>query len=400
MEKEIPLLKTIIMFLILLNFGGVLSMFYPTPLALSILFFSILLFILNKRYYISRKYISFSLIAFIVIGASIFINKVSVFDYKGIFNSLISSIFIFSSFKNNKEIVKYFIRACKIVIWLALINFILFIILPNLYTKAITANGNYEVFTFFFIFNDLGAPYQIAGINFSRNQGVFWEPGILQIIINILIYYYLFEEKKSLKSIFIPTFILLTTASTTGLFIFALLFTIKYLKEMDLKKIFILLAVGGLFIPILINDIEHKFKGDAKQSSQLRTYDALMGLYVISKYPLTGRGINEDKYLEEIKFSFVTIDNEKLTIERGNTNSLILLCLYFGIPLSIIILYKIYHQNLFEKKWLFFSIIIICLMSEPLITRMFFYLLFISSIKINRDKVPSTTKTISNSIIL
>jgi len=283
--------------------------------------------------------------------------------------------------------------------WLALINFILFIILPNLYTKAITANGNYEVFTFFFIFNDLGAPYQIAGINFSRNQGVFWEPGILQIIINILIYYYLFEEKKSLKSIFVPTFILLTTASTTGLFLFALLFTIKYLKEMDLKKIFILLAVGGLFIPILINDIEHKFKGDAKQSSQLRTYDALMGLYVVSKYPLTGIGINEDKYLEEIKLSFVTIDNEKLTIERGNTNSLILLCLYFGIPLSIIILYKIYHQNLFEKKWLFFSILIICLMSEPLITRMFFYLLFISSIKINRHKVPST-KTINNSIII
>ena len=119
--------------------------------------------------------------------------------------------------------------------WLAFLNFILFILFPNFFVETIDVEGsNYRVFTFFYIFNNLGVPYQIAGINFFRNQGVFWEPGILQIIINILIYYYLFEKNKSLKQISIPIFVLLTTASTTGMFLFAFLFTVKYLKKIEL----------------------------------------------------------------------------------------------------------------------------------------------------------------------
>ena len=225
------------------------------------------------------------------------------------------------------------------------------------------------------------------GINFFRNPGVFWEPGILQIIINILIYYRLFEENKSLKQILIPIFVLLTTASTTGMFLFSFLFTIKYLKKIDVKKVVVLLGIGIAFVPILINDIEYKFRGEGKLSSQWRTYDTLMGLYVVSKNPLMGIGISEDKYFNEIKDSFIRINGENVNIERGNTNSIILICLYFGIPLSIIILYRIYHQKLFRKKKLFFFILIICLASEPLIIRTLFSLLLVSSIKIKRDEI-------------
>ena len=390
MKKKLifSILKTIIMFLILLNFGGVLSIFYPTPLVLGIFFTSIILFLLNGNFYLKKKYILFLLISYIIISLSVFINKVSFFDYKGIFISLLSSIIIFSSFKDIEEIKSFFIRACEIIMWLAFLNFILFILFPNFFVETIDVEGsNYRVFTFFYIFNNLGVPYQIAGINFFRNQGVFWEPGILQIIINILIYYYLFEKNKSLKQISIPIFVLLTTASTTGMFLFAFLFTVKYLKKIDVKKIIILLGVGLAFVPILVNDIEYKFKGEGKLSSQWRTYDTLMGLYVISKNPLTGIGINEEKYFNEIRNSFIRINGESINIERGNTNSIILICLYFGIPLSTIILYKIYHQNLFKKKWLFFFIIMICLASEPLIIRTLFFLVLVSSIKIKRDEI-------------
>lgn len=390
MKKELiySILKTTIMFLLLLNFGGVLSIFYPIPLVLSIFFISVFLFLLNRKFFIKRKYIIFLFISYTLICLSIFINKVPFLNYKGIFISLLSSVIIFSSFKNIEDIKKYFIKSCNIITWLAFINFLLLTFFSNLYSETITTEGNYyRVFTIFFIFNNLGVPYQIMGINFFRNPGVFWEPGILQIIINILIYYRLFEENKSLKQILIPIFVLLTTASTTGMFLFSFLFTIKYLKKIDVKKVVVLLGIGIAFVPILINDIEYKFRGEGKLSSQWRTYDTLMGLYVVSKNPLMGIGISEDKYFNEIKDSFIRINGENVNIERGNTNSIILICLYFGIPLSIIILYRIYHQKLFRKKKLFFFILIICLASEPLIIRTLFSLLLVSSIKIKRDEI-------------
>ena len=398
MRKKLiySILKTIIMFLVLLNFGGVLSFFYPIPLGLAILSLSILFFILRKRFLIKKKYLYFLLIIYTILIVSIYINEVSFVNYRGIFMSLFSSVLILSSFESTKEVANYFIKACQIVMWLAFINFILTSLLPNLFVKAIANDSSYEVFTILYIFNDLGVPYQIAGINFFRNQGVFWEPGVLQVIMNILVYYYLFEEKKSLKHILLPIFILLTTASTTGLLLFAFLFTLKSIKEFDIKNFFIFVLVGISFVPILMNDIEYKFKGKGQQSSQLRTYDALMGIYIISKYPFTGIGIDDDKYKKETGLSFVEVDGQNLTIERGNTNSIILLCLYFGIPLAIIILYRVYHQRLFEKKWLFFIILIVCLMSEPLITRMFFYLLLMSSIKIKSSKLENN---LSNSLI-
>ena len=384
------------MFLVLLNFGGVLSFFYPIPLGLAIFSLSILFFILRRRSLIKKKYLYLLLIIYTILIVSIYVNEVSFINYRGIFMSLFSSVMILSSFENTKDVANYFIKACRIVMWLAFMNFILTSLLPNLFVKAIANDGSYEVFTIFYIFNNLGVPYQIADINFFRNQGVFWEPGVLQVIMNILVYYYLFEEKKSLKYILLPIFILLTTASTTGLFLFAFLFTIKSIKEFDIKRLSIFILVGISFVPILMNDIEYKFKGKGQQSSELRTYDALMGLYIISKHPFTGIGIDDDKYKKEIGLSFVEVNGKNLTIERGNTNSIILLCLYFGIPLAIIILYMVYHQHLFEKKWLFFIILIVCLMSEPLITRMFFYLLLMSSIKIKSSKLENN---LSNSLI-
>ena len=398
MRKELiySILKTTIMFLVLLNFGGVLSFFYPIPLGLAIFSLSILFFILRRRSLIKKKYLYLLLIIYTILIVSIYVNEVSFINYRGIFMSLFSSVMILSSFENTKDVANYFIKACRIVMWLAFMNFILTSLLPNLFVKAIANDGSYEVFTIFYIFNNLGVPYQIADINFFRNQGVFWEPGVLQVIMNILVYYYLFEEKKSLKYILLPIFILLTTASTTGLFLFAFLFTIKSIKEFDIKRLSIFILVGISFVPILMNDIEYKFKGKGQQSSELRTYDALMGLYIISKHPFTGIGIDDDKYKKEIGLSFVEVNGKNLTIERGNTNSIILLCLYFGIPLAIIILYMVYHQHLFEKKWLFFIILIVCLMSEPLITRMFFYLLLMSSIKIKSSKLENN---LSNSLI-
>ena len=86
------------MFLVLLNFGGVLSFFYPIPLGLSILSLSILFFILRKRFLIKKKYLYFLLIIYTILIVSIYINEVSFVNYRGIFMSLFSSVLILSSF--------------------------------------------------------------------------------------------------------------------------------------------------------------------------------------------------------------------------------------------------------------------------------------------------------------
>ena len=65
--------------------------------------------------------------------------------------------------------------------------------------------------------------------------------------------------------------------------------------------------------------------------------------------------------------------------ERGNTNSLLMLLIQCGLPMSVIYLCILYRQNIFLNRRLFFFVIIISLMSEPLLLGNFFILFFVES---------------------
>ena len=71
---------------------------------------------------------------------------------------------------------------------------------------------------------------------------------------------------------------------------------------------------------------------------------------MVAKYPFFGLGIEEDKYLKEIRKESVSVFDERLDDVRGNTNALLTYFIKFGIPIAVIILFLFYNQNLFNNS--------------------------------------------------
>ena len=386
-SKLIKYLKTTIAIIMLLGYGSVINVFAPLLVDGLMLLFTIILMIVNKAYLMNRK-IFYALIGIYAVTLfSIIITHSSFSDYTGIYLRSTIATLIITAFKNNyQDITQHIIKAIQIITGLAFINFLLATLFPILFID-VTAPTGYRVYTCGYIFNYL-VDSTVLGINFIRNQGIFWEPGILQIPINILLYYILIEQKQPLKKALFPLFVLLTTGSTTGFITFAFILFVKFKSSFSLKGNGLIHSIGMIlitaaFIPILLSEIHNKFFSDAGSISfSARTYDILMGTLIITQHPLTGIGINENNYFEATTTAEVVIDGETVSEARGNTNTILSLFLYFGIPIATFLLIALYRQNLFKHKFVFFVIMLLSLMSEPLLVVYFFILLLLSSSKI------------------
>ena len=58
----------------------------------------------------------------------------------------------------------------------------------------------------------------LFGFEFCRNQGLFWEPGVLQIFLNLFFFLEAFIYKRN-RWLLIIGFVILGTYSTTGILI-------------------------------------------------------------------------------------------------------------------------------------------------------------------------------------
>lgn len=268
--------------------------------------------------------------------------------------------------------------------YLAIINFLLANFCPNLFSLH-QLNDGYKTLTLGYLFN-MYSQIEIAGIEIYRNQSIFWEPGILQIAAIILVYYVLLEKKASVRQAAIPILVLLSTISTTGYILLMFLLLVKFKNVFTLKRTKDVVRVIGitcfimLFIPLLISEVNNKFSGDAKGSSTLRIYDALSGINIFLKHPITGIGMNNERYLQLIGDNSVVIDGEVLQIERGNTNSIILLLTKLGVISGLMFLYGLYRQSLFIHKKIFFILLFISLCSEPIWLSIFILIFPFSSL--------------------
>lgn len=380
------ILKTSIMLSILVTFGGVFSVFlgiFPDVITLFLTFF---LMFIKRNFLLNKKIFLFLFFSIVIIFFSGVIVKADLLKYLVTFFRLSTAFFVITSFGNDyKEITKYLTKAIKIVVFLAFINFFITNIFYAYLPEKISTGG-YKVKTLFFIFNVLDhAHFNVGALTLYRNQGIFWEPGILQILANILLFCNLIVQKQGINQQKIAIFTLLSTFSTAGFITFSFILLIAFVRDISVKKIIMGIFAMIIFVPFLLQNIQNKFEGEEKGSSALRTYDMLMGMKIALSYPLTGIGINKERYEEEIYKNEIEIDGISLSIQRGNTNSFVSYCLYFGIPITLIIIYLLYNQSLFEKKFYFFVVIFLSLFSEPLHITTFVFLLLFSSLKINRS---------------
>lgn len=261
----------------------------------------------------------------------------------------------------------------------ALSNFIVSNILKNSFTFF--SNDGYACFHFNYLFffvpnHDFGEG------DLLRNQAFYWEPGVLAVVMNIFLFRLLFGNKLKYSKIYIPltTAIIFSTMSTTGLVVVFLQYAYYFvqIKTNRIRNVLMLILLGIIVTPFLVSNIQKKVSGNNETSFLLRNYDALVALDITKDNFLTGVGFSKIRNKEAQENSPVFYKSE-LTEAHGNTNSIITVFLYLGIPLGLAYLILLYKQNLVNyKKGFFFFILLICLASEPIIFSGFF-IVFVSS---------------------
>lgn len=378
-------LQTFIMLLTIISFGGVLFVFHQIIIDI-LLTLSILVVILLNRYKLSVHllYSCFVFIVFCIIHS--FIVQLVITSYLSLIYRFVIAVLTITAFNRNYDTLIYFlIKALKIFCVLSIINFILIHILPYGAFFPTVAESGFFTRTLGYIFNH-SAIAITDPINIMRNCGAFWEPGILQILMNILIYYILFEQNKSIKKAWMPILVVITTASTTGYIILGILLLMKYRKMITFSLNGFSIILLGLLVMLTVgyttlNKFNNADKSLEESSSLLRMYDLLMTAKIAVDHWPTGVGYSPDRITNLQNSNSISLNGEMISAERGTTNGVLQIFAYFGLIVAPIYFIFVWRQKIFSKRGLFFIVWILALSSEPLIFASLSWLIFVSGIE-------------------
>ena len=314
---------------------------------------------------------------------------------------------------NNRD-THYFINRLRVVLLyilvLSICNFIFSVLLGYARIESLPfLESEYyhaQHFKYIFFYNPEKHKYTIFGIDFIRNQGLFWEPGVHQVYLNLLLYIEGFIFRRRGWIIAIIIFAILTTFSTAGFIIMSIILISLYFNSLVNYIIkgnpIIVIFLSVFFITssyymgqkVILPNIINKAYGDQEKSFQKRIFDLIQCPCIAADYPLTGVGLDKEEF-HEFRSSYNMTDRckavsdyfEEITgidiktryTEKGSSNSITGLMATMGFPFSCIFLYLLFQQNLFNvRKKIFFSIIVISVFFEPLLLRPFFLILILS----------------------
>lgn len=153
--------------------------------------------------------------------------------------------------KRKVNIVECF---CTLVFFLACIALVFFFLVSIVGSTIISFTQFDIAETIYYSWHNLFSytPFyyvDFLGMKIYRLHGMFWEPGVYQLYLNIAIYYYLFEKKghRNILRIIILYINLVFSMSTTGLCIGIILLTIYIINlGMFKRSRQIMILVGGI----------------------------------------------------------------------------------------------------------------------------------------------------------
>lgn len=236
----------------------------------------------------------------------------------------IVNIFIVMMIQSNFSFREFCGLYVKVMVIEAAVSLICFFVgdvigvsLPFLHYESNVANGYY-----------LTPYYTLGWANipvFGRNAGIFHEPGMHQIFLNMALLYLLsgdFEVYRKRKYFILATIILiatiLTTQSTTGYMCLAVvLCTVAFRKSggVQTNKIKIL-AIIAIIVLIIVETqtsvIETKLEGRTtyQGSYHTRANDTLSGFLIALQSPIVGRGVFCESLSNLLKsYGIVNISN-------------------------------------------------------------------------------------------
>lgn len=219
--------------------------------------------------------------------------------------------------------------------------FIIVLDVPSLLPVFTSIMGvNYKNYILFGVLENPGTYF-----NLIRNNGLWWEPGAFQVMINLSFLLGLAFKKISNKDYLLYLIVIISTFSSAGLVIFCILSFIYFRNRLN-KKFLILLMI--VCIPILIstafveNVIINKFTLE-NASAKSRFNDLTLALQIFKDYPVLGIGAGNTEIVEDYK----------LVYDYGTgSNGIFYLITNFGL-FSVLFLFPTLYPNykiLFQKR--------------------------------------------------
>lgn len=366
----------------ILGMGSLYFQIQRMPVMAGLMLAASIAFLLKNRYINSKNFYIFATItAFFILNTVINrrygfrINDLVIWLVKGFFVVVLASNMTFDRFK------RLFVRFMLLEACISLICFLIGdvfnagTLLPFLHTEQ-GKNVAYIL-----------TPYYTLGWGnipvFHRNAGMFLEPGMHHIPLNIALYYLLSDQdrkcgfKKSNYTIAVVLFVItiLTTRSTTGyiclgVILLAASFRSDYLKgkwrlQLALVVIFAVLVVVEIRTGVVTDKLEGTRYG---QGSGLTRYnDTIYGYLLATSRPFTGYGVFSDR-LSVLYLQYGI---------RNISNGMASYCCQAGYPAVIVFLYMMgkgiwkYIDLGWKSNVAFFIFLLLCLNTEGVFMNLF-----------------------------
>lgn len=183
-----------------------------------------------------------------------------------------------------------FKTALKIFLIQALLSVIVYVIVPKSLMWIPKTEGVHNL-TFLYIFYYI--PHSFF-MGMPRLSGWAWEPGCLQMLINLYLVFLVFENAK-IKELIIPSILLVLTGSSAGYAIYILILLVFFFKR-KVKYIFLYIPIIAIIsctlLPYLWGNVAEKLSigknMDVNTSGAIRIRDIYTGIEVVKNYPLFG----------------------------------------------------------------------------------------------------------------
>ena len=205
------------------------------------------------------------------------------------------------------------------------------------------------------------------GYDSNRMCSLWWEPSAFQVVLSMTLFLYIPDmisnlfNKKTLKKVFVLILAMILSRSTSGYLGLMIIVLIIVLQNDVLKKskfaffLLLLIAASGVMYIYSNSVIQDKLEEDygnqnADGSLNVRLFDNLAMLQMISERPLVGYGIDSEDY-----------DMRSLELNnRTSSNGVLAQCASLGLPIMFFYLITVFKT--LKLKELHFNNVAACLL--------------------------------------
>mgnify|MGYP001279303896 CR=1 FL=1 len=266
--------------------------------------------ILYKTYRKQLFFLKKSILLYVAIIIIIFINPNAKMSTSLVFTGLLTISLWFTTIIPLSHFTKVFYNLTKVLMIASLFRYLfIFTDLSTIFQDFISIEGDrYINFLLFGILKE-----EQAFLGTIRNNGLWWEPGAFQVIINTAFLLGLAFKRVSIKDYFLFLIVIISTGSTAGILIFSTLSFIYYRQNINYKLIFISLLIifPFLFLTSFYEIVIESKLNLGNASANSRFNDAAVAIKMFLDYPFMGTGFGDIEILEKYtsKYSYGTGSN-------------------------------------------------------------------------------------------